>query len=160
VLTKSSIVMMLLIATTITASLIGISSTYQALPVATAQSQQQTQITKYLEGKLLSFLMYSSSDGKACYAYVRISEGTTRLYPPNSPLPLGLKPGDQIVLLFPDQTMCVFLGQVYIAKLEFQFRVALPPLTIKALPPTIQDNFPPNQRLYRIVWVSPSPNIQ
>ena len=81
-LTKSSIVMMLLIATTTAASLIVISSIYQALPAATAQSQsqQQTQITKYLEGKLLSFLMYSSSDGKACYAYVRISEGTTRLY--------------------------------------------------------------------------------
>ena len=104
--------------------------------------------------------MYSSSDGKACYAYVSISEGTTRLYPPNSQLPLGLKPGDQIVLLVPDQTMCVFLGQVHIAKLEVQFRVALPALTIKALPPTIQDNFPQNQRLYRIVWVSPSLNIQ
>ncbi len=104
--------------------------------------------------------MYSSSDGKACYAYVRISEGTTRLYPPNSQLPLGLKPGGQIVLLVPDQTMCVFLGQVHVAKLEVQFRVALPPLTIKALPPTIQDNFPLNHRLYRIVWVSPSLNIQ
>jgi hypothetical protein len=155
---KSSVFMMVLLVAA--ASLIGISSIYQALPVATAQSQQQTQITKYLEGKLLSFLIYSSSDGKACYAYARISEGTTRLYPPNSPLPLGLKPADQIVLLVPDQTMCVLLGQVYIAKLEVQFRVALPPLTIKALPPTIQDNFPPNQRLYRIVWVSPSLNIQ
>jgi hypothetical protein len=152
-------VMLVLVATTI-ASLTGISNIYQALPDATAQSQQQTQITKYLQGKLLSFLMYSSSDGKACYAYLRISEGTIRLYPPNSSLPLGLKPGDQIVVLVPDQTMCVFLGQVHISKQEVQFRVALPPLTIKALPPTIQDNFPPNQHLYRIVWVSPSLNIQ
>ena len=81
---------MILIATT--ASLIGISSTYNALPAAIAQSQQQIQITKYLQGKLLSFLMYSSSDGKACYAYARISEDTTRLYPPNSPFLLDLSP--------------------------------------------------------------------
>jgi hypothetical protein len=78
---------------------------------------------------------------------------STKFQRPN--YPLGLKPGDTIGLLVPDQTMCVFLGQANIAKIEFQFRVALPPVTTKALPPTIQDNFPPNQRLYRIVWVVP-----
>ena len=62
--------------------------------------------------------MYSSSDDKACYAYARITKDTTRLCPPNSPLPLGLKPNDQIVLLVPDQTMCVFLSQVHVAKLQ------------------------------------------
>jgi hypothetical protein len=151
---KTSVSMMVLL---VAASLIGISSIYQYIE---GQPQQPAQKATYVTGTVNRVVNYASSDGKACYAYVRISEGTTRLYPPNSPLPLGLKPGDQIVLLVPDQTMCVFLGQVYIAKLQFQFRVALPPLTIKALPPTIQDNFPPDQRLYRIVWVSPPPNIQ
>jgi hypothetical protein len=149
-LSKFSVVMILLIAT---ASLIGISSIYQyekrhALPAATAQSQQQTQITGILIGKIDSFVMYSSSDGKACIAFATIS---TKFQRPN--YPLGLKPGDTIGLLVPDETMCVFLGQANIAKIEFQFRVALPPVTTKALPPSIQQDFPPNQRLYRIVWI-------
>jgi hypothetical protein len=65
---KSSVFMMVLLVV-IAASLIGISSIYQALPVATAQSQQQTQITGILIGKIDSFVMYSSSDGKACIAF-------------------------------------------------------------------------------------------
>jgi hypothetical protein len=65
---KSSVFMMVLL---VAASLIGISSIYQyeerqALPATTAQSQQQTQITNVLIGKLVSFIFYSSSDGKAC----------------------------------------------------------------------------------------------
>jgi hypothetical protein len=153
-LTKSSIVMILLIATiTAAASLIGISSIYQyeerqVLPTATAQSQQQTQITGILIGKIDSFIIYSSSDGKACIAFATIS---TKFQRPN--YPLGLKPGDSIGLLVPDQTMCAFLGQANIAKIDLQFRVALPAVTVKAIPSSIQQDFPPNQRLYRIVWI-------
>jgi hypothetical protein len=69
---KSSVFMMVLLVV-IAASLIGISSIYQVLPVATAQSQQQTQITGILIGKIDSFVMYSSSDGKACIAFATIS---------------------------------------------------------------------------------------
>jgi hypothetical protein len=82
--------MMLLIVTTTTtaSSLIGISSMYQALPAATAQSQQQqTQISRTLVGTIDSFTFYSSSDGKACIAFAVISESITRLYhqtPPSS----------------------------------------------------------------------------
>jgi hypothetical protein len=110
--------------------------------------KQQTGITGTLVGKILSFINYASSDGKACIEYATISE---RAYYPN--YPLGLKPGDSIALLVPDQTMCVLLGQANIAKIEIGFRVALPPVTVKELPPYIQQNFPPtpNQPLYRIV---------
>jgi hypothetical protein len=160
---KSSVFMMVLL---VVASLIGISSIYQyeepqALPAATAQSQQQTQIANVLLGRLLSFGYYSSSDGKACTAFARISEGITKLYPPNSPYPLGLKPGNEIVVVAADQTMCALLGQIQIAKIEVQFQVALPPVTAKALPSPIQKNFPPEiyPRLYRIVWVAPPLNL-
>jgi hypothetical protein len=129
-LTKSSIVMMLLIVTTTTASsLIGISSMYQALPAATAQSQQQqTQISRTLVGTIDSFTFYSSSDGKACIAFAVISESITRLYH-QTPLPLGLKPGNDVALLVPDQTMRVILSQANIARTEIQFYVAVPALT-------------------------------
>ena len=66
---------MLLIVTTITtaSSLIGISSIYQVLPTATAQSQQQqTQISRTLVGRIDSFTVYSSSDGKACIVFAVI----------------------------------------------------------------------------------------
>jgi hypothetical protein len=148
---KSSVFMMVLL---VAASLIGISSIYQyeerqALPAATAQSQQQTQITNVLIGKLVSFIFYSSSDGKACIAFAEISQ---RLYRPN--YPLGLKPGNDIALLVPDQTMCVLLGQANIAKTEIQFNVAIPALTVKTLPLNIQHDLPPNQLLYRVVRVN------
>jgi hypothetical protein len=148
---KSSVSMMVLL---VAASLIGMSSIYQydgwqTLPDATAQSQQQTQITKVLIGKLVSFIFYSSSDGKACIVFAEISE---RLYRPN--YPLGLKPGNNIGLLVPDQTMCVLLGQANIAKTEIQFYVALPALTVKALPLNIQNDLPPNQSLYKVVRVN------
>lgn len=109
----------------VAASLIGISSIYQygelqALQDATAQSQlqsqPQTQITGTLIGKIRSFSVYASSDGKACLAFAEIS---TRLYRPN--YPLGLKPGNDIGLLTSDQTMCVLLAQANIAKMEIQF---------------------------------------
>jgi hypothetical protein len=110
--------MMLLIATTTitAASLIGISTIYQALPLATAQSQQQTQISRTLVGTIDSFTFYSSSDGKACIAFAVISESITKLYH-QTPSPLGLKPGNDIALLVPDQTMCVILSQANIASL-------------------------------------------
>jgi hypothetical protein len=89
--------------------------------------------------------------------FVRISEGTARIYSPNNvPFPFGLKLGDHINLIVPDQIMCVLLGQANIAKMEFQFYVALPPVNAKALPPGIQKYFPPEiyPRLYRVVEVN------
>jgi hypothetical protein len=68
-----------------TASLIGVSSIYQALPVATAQSQQQTQISRTLIGTIDSFTVYSSSDDKDCIAFAVISESITKLYHQNPP---------------------------------------------------------------------------
>jgi hypothetical protein len=105
-------------------------------------------ITGTLTGKIRSFLVYASPDGKACLAVAEIS---TTSYRPN--YPLGLKPGDSIGLLAPDQTICALLGQSKIAKLEIQFRVVLPPLTLQPLP-NLQEDFPTNQRLYRVVLVA------
>jgi hypothetical protein len=76
---------------------------------------------------------------------------STTSYRPN--YPLGLKPSESIGLLAPDQTICALLGQSKIAKLEIQSRVALPPLTLQAIP-NLQEDFPTNQRLYRVVLVA------
>ena len=147
---KSSVFMIVLLLVAV--SLIGISSMYQALPVATAQSQQQTQISRTLVGTIDSFTFYSS-DGKACIAFAVISESITKLYH-QTPLPLGLKPGNDIALLVPDQTMCVILSQANIARTEIQFYVAVPSLTVKAVPSNIQQTLPPNQLLYRLVRIT------
>ena len=114
--------------------------------------QQQAGITGTLVGKISTFLVYASSDGKACIAYATIS---TRAYYSN--YPLGLKPDDSIELLIPDQTMCVLLGQTNVANKEIAFRVALPAVTAKDLPPYIQQNFAP-KAMYRAVlfYVLPS----
>ena len=125
---KSSVFMMVLLVAA--SSLIGISSVYHVLPVATAQSQQQTQISRTLVGTIDSFTVYSSSDGKACIAFAVISESITKLYH-QTPVPLGLKPGNDIALLVPDQTMCVILSQANIARTEIQFYLAVPALTVK-----------------------------
>jgi hypothetical protein len=159
---KSSVFMMVLL---VAASLIGTSSIYQyeerqVLPAATAQSQQQLSpnvLGNVLVGKIAAFKYYSSSDGKACTVFAQITEGTARIYSPNNiPFPFGLKLGDRIILVVQDQTMCVLLGQANIAKMDFQFFVALPPVTAKALPPGIQKYFPPSiyPRLYRVVEVN------
>jgi hypothetical protein len=92
------------------------------------QSQQQTQISDVITGKIFTsggFLLYSSSDGKVCLVFATVSTSKD----------LGLKPGSDIALLVPDQTMCVLLGQANIAKTEIQFQVALPALQ-HDLPPT------------------------
>jgi hypothetical protein len=114
--------------------------------------QQQTGITGTLIGKISTFLIYASSDGKTCIAYATIS---TRLYYPN--YPLGLKPGDSIELLVPDETMCVLLGQANAANKEIGFRVTIPAVTAKELPPYIQQNFAP-KAAYRAVlfYILPS----
>jgi hypothetical protein len=124
----------------------------QLTPHTLGKRQQQTGITGTLVGKISTFLMYASSDGKACIVYATIS---TRLYYPN--YPLGLKPDDSIELLVPDQTMCVLLGQTNVANKEIAFRVALPAVTAKELPPYIQQNFAP-KAMYRAVlfYVLPS----
>ena len=124
----------------------------QLTPKALGKGQQQAGITGTLVGKILTFLMYASSDGKACIVYATIS---TTAYYPN--YPLGLKPGDNIDLLAPDQTMCVLLGQANTANKEIAFRVALPAVTAKELPPYIQQNFP-SKAIYRAVlfYVIPS----
>jgi hypothetical protein len=124
----------------------------QLTPKALGKGQQQVGITGTLVGKILTFLMYASSDGKACIVYATIS---TTAYYPN--YPLGLKPGDNIDLLAPDQTMCVLLGQANVANKEIAFRVALPAVTAKELPPYIQQNFP-SKATYRAVlfYVIPS----
>ncbi len=162
--------MMVLLIAASSSSLIGIGSVIYKPPNVKAQLQQQLQkqqeqlqkltpntsqllkqqpqVTGTLIGRISSFINYASSDGKACLAYATIS---TRLYHPN--YPLGLKPGDTIGLVVPDQSMCVLLGQAKIANIDIQFRVALPPVTSKEMPLYIQQNFPPNQPQYRIVYV-------
>jgi hypothetical protein len=124
----------------------------QLTPKVLGKAQQQAGITGTLVGKILTFLMYASSDGKACIVYATIS---TTAYYPN--YPLGLKPGDNIDLLAPDQTMCILLGKANVANKEIAFRVALPAVTAKELPPYIQQNFPP-KATYRAVlfYVIPS----
>jgi hypothetical protein len=142
---KTSVSMMVLL---VAASLIGIASIYQPADVET--QSQQTSGT--MAGKVTNTIVYASSDGKACLANAEIS---TRLYRPN--YPLGLKPGDTVTLLASDGTLCDVLNQAAIAKIEIQFWVALAPLTLKAIPPTLREIFPPNQSLYRVISVISRP---
>jgi hypothetical protein len=147
---KTSVFMMVLL---VVASLIGISSIYQyeegqVPPAATSQPQQQVQRSGPMVGKITHTIVYASSDGKACLANAQIS---TTLYRPN--YPLGLEPGDSILLLASDESICDVLNQLSITKREIQFLVALAPLTLKAIPPTLRADFPSSQSLYRVVEV-------
>jgi hypothetical protein len=144
-LNKTSVFMMLLI---VTASLVGISTIYQPTSVTT-QSQQRS---SFMIGKVTHTIVYASSDGKACLANAQISP---RLYHPN--YPLGLKPGNNIMLLTMDESICDSLSQVSIAQQEVQFRVALAPLTLKAIPPTLREDLPSSQSLYRVIQISTGP---
>jgi len=82
-----SVLMMLLV---VTASLVGISSIYQYVkgqgsPAATPQPQQQAQKAKSVTGNVILVTIYTSSDGKACLAEVRL--------PSDRPNNLGIRPG-------------------------------------------------------------------
>lgn len=140
-LNKSSIFMMLLVAT---ASLVVITSMYQPTNV---ESQPPEKIVA--TGTVNGVTVYASSDGKACLANAQIS---TTLYHPD--YPLGLKPGSYIMLLASDESICDVLNQSSIAKIEIQFRVALAPLTLKAIPPTLRADLPSSQSLYRVIQVN------
>lgn len=147
---KSSVSMMLLI---VAASLVGIGSIYQYYEGPTPQTatsqpqpQQQAQRSKYVQGIVTSVLTYASSDGKACIAMVDL--------PGNRPNNLGLPPGSTIELLAPDESLCTSLGLAKIGKGQMSFQVALPHLTVKVVPQTLLDEFPPDyEYLYRVLRV-------
>jgi hypothetical protein len=106
----------------------------------------------FYDSKVTHTIVYASSDGKACLANAQISP---RLYHPN--YPLGLKPGNNIMLLTMDESICDSRSQVSIAQQEVQFRVALAPLTLKAIPPTLREDLPSSQSLYRVIQISTGP---
>ena len=138
--------MMLLI---VTASLVGISSTYQPTNVETQLQQRSGPMV----GIITHTIVYASSDGKACLANAKMSQ---RL----PDYPLGLKPGDYILLLTLDGSICASLSQASIARQEVDFRVVLTPLTLNAIPPALRADFGPGPRtLYRVtqVVVGPGP---
>jgi hypothetical protein len=141
---KYSIFLMLLL---MAASLVGI-----YLTSAEAQPQQRS---GPMVGKITHTIVYASSDGKACVANAQIS---TTLYRPN--YPLGLKPGNFIMLLAADETICDSLSQVSIAQQEIDFQVVLAPLTLKAIPPTLRADLPSSQSLYRVVQIITGPGIR
>ncbi len=131
----------------VAASLIGICSIYQPANVETQpQPQQQAQRSKYVQGIVTSVLTYASSDGKACIAVVNL--------PANRPNNLGIEPGGSIELLAPDESLCTSLGLAKIGKGQMSFQVALPHLTVKVIPQTLLDEFPPDYNgLYRVLRV-------
>ena len=141
---KTSVSMMVLL---VAASLIGICSIYQPANVETQpQPQQQAQRSKYVQGIVTSVLTYASSDGKACIAMVNL--------PANRPNSLGIEPGGAIELLAPDESLCTSLGLAKIGKGQMSFQVALPHLTVKVIPQTLLDEFPPDYNgLYRVLRV-------
>jgi hypothetical protein len=112
-LSKISVFMMLLI---VAASIIGITTAYRPTSVI-AQPQQ---ISGIMIGKISHTIVYASSDGKACLASAQIS---TELYRPN--YPLGLKPGNLVMLLTSDESICDSLSQASIAQQEIDFRLLL-----------------------------------
>ena len=144
---KYSIFLMLLL---MAASLVGIGSIYPTS--AEAQPQQRS---GPMVGKITHTIVYASSDGKACVANAQIS---TTLYRPN--YPLGLKPGNFIMLLAADETICDLLSQVSIAQQEIDFHVVLAPLTLKAIPPTLRADLPSSQSLYRVVQIITGPGLR
>lgn len=133
--------------------MVGISSIYQynegqAPPAATSQPQpqQQAQRSKYVQGIVTSVLTHASSDGKTCIATVDL--------PANRPNNLGLKPDSTIELLAPDESLCTSLGLAKIGKGQMSFQVALPHLTVKAIPSSLLDEFPTDyELLYRVLRV-------
>ncbi len=146
-LTKTSVFMMLLL---LAASLIGISTVYQPTSVTTQPQQRSGPMV----GKITHTIVYASSDGKACLANAQISP---RLYHPD--YPLGLKPGNYIMLLALDESICNSLSQASIAQQEIDFRVVLAPLTVKAIPPILRTDLASSQILYRVnqIIVGPGP---
>jgi hypothetical protein len=144
---KTSVSMMVLLAA---ASLIGISSIHQYVegqtppPAATPQPQQQAQKFKFVTGSVSRVTIYASSDGKACLAEVGL--------PNNRPNNLGVRPGGNIELLAPDESICALFGQSKIGKTIISFDVEK--ITPLGLPPTLRGDFPTDyQLLYRVIQV-------
>jgi hypothetical protein len=144
---KTSVSMMVLL---LAASLIGISSIHQYVegqtppPATTPQPQQQAQKFKFVTGSVSRVTIYASSDGKACLAEVRL--------PSDRPNNLGIRPGGNIELLAPDESICVLFGQSKIGKIIISFDVEK--ITPLGLPPTLRQDFPPDyQLLYRVIQV-------
>lgn len=144
---KTSVSMMVLL---VAASLIGISSMHQYVegqtppPAATPQPQQQAQKFKFVTGSVSRVTIYASSDGKACLAQVGL--------PNNRPNNLGIRPGGNIELLAPDESICVLFGQSKIGKIIISFDVEK--ITPLGLPSTLRADFPPDyQLLYRAIQV-------
>jgi hypothetical protein len=121
---------------------------YQPTSV-TAQPQQRS---GPMVGKITHTIVYASSDGKACLANAQISP---RLYHPD--YPLGLKPGNYIMLLTLDENICNSLSQASIAQQEIDFRVVLAPLTVNAIPPILRTDLASSQILYRVVQIIVGP---
>ena len=138
---KTSVSMMVLL---VAASLIGISSMHQYVEGQTPQPQQQAQKFKFVTGSVSRVTIYASSDGKACLAQVGL--------PNNRPNNLGIRPGGNIELLAPDESICVLFGQSKIGKIIISFDVEK--ITPLGLPPTLRADFPPDyQLLYRVIQV-------
>ena len=144
---KTSVSMMVLLAA---ASLIGINSIHQHVegqtppPAATPKPQQQAQKFKFVTGSVSRVTIYASSDGKACLAEVGL--------PNNRPNNLGVRPGGNIELLAPDESICALFGQSKIGKTIISFDVEK--ITPLGLPPTLRGDFPTDyQLLYRVIQV-------
>jgi hypothetical protein len=143
---KTSVSMMVLL---VASSLIGISSIHQYVegqtpPPAATPKPQQAQKFKFVTGSVSRVTIYASSDGKACFAEVGL--------PNNRPNNLGVRPGGNIELLAPDESICALFGQSKIGKTIISFDVEK--ITPLGLPPTLREDFPPDyQLLYRVIQV-------
>ena len=141
---KTSVSMMVLL---VAASLIGISSIYlyvegQGPPASTPQPKQQTQKTKYVAGNVMRVDIYTSSDGKACMAGVQLLS--------NRPNELGIRPGSNIELVAPDESICILFGQSQIGKKIVNFNIERL-MTFDALPPTIRSEIPQDyEYIYKV----------
>jgi hypothetical protein len=115
----------------------------QTLPAAKQkQPQQQGQKVKDIVGTIVGVDIYSSSDGKACIAEVQLS--STRQNE------LGIRPGGNIELVAPDESICILFGQSQIGKKIVNFNVERL-MTFDALPPTIQSEIPPDyEYIYKV----------
>jgi Flp pilus assembly protein CpaB len=129
---KTSVSMVLIV---VAASLIGIAGIYQyeegqAPPAATSQPQPQKLVQKatVVTGKVNHISSYVSSAGKACIGVVEL--------PSDRPNNLGLKPGEAIALLAPNESFCTLFGLSKIGKTQILFNAQR--ITASSLPPAIQ----------------------
>jgi hypothetical protein len=114
----------------------------QGPPAATPQPKQQTQKTKYIAGNVMRVDIYTSSDGKACMADVQLLS--------NRPNELGIRPGSNIELVAPDESICILFDQSQIGKKIVNFKVERL-MTFETLPPTIQSEIPQDyEHIYKV----------